>query len=210
MRIARRILPVAILCVVLGTVTAYADDEIRPGELDGRAADARLTLNETITVMVDVEVELDGRTYVLALPATLRVDSQRELGEARLIAANDTRVGMLSWHIRSVDEYRGDYALTRYTTLSPSSSANKLVVVSTDVTNLGRDPLNAIQDIRGEFAYDALGNRYESMRRQCDSINPGATGTCVLVFEIPHLVTLNGLELAVVERRRLAFPAGNE
>lgn len=189
---------------------AQAQETARPSTLSARSAGARLTVNETFTVMVDVEVEIDGQTYLLAVPATLRVDAQRQLDEARLVADNRNRIGGLTWDIRTVEDHLDGYALTAYTTISPASPTNKLIVVTADVTNLGRTPLNAISDIREKLAYDALGNLYQATRTQCDDINPGATGRCTLIFETPPDVTLSGLELAVVDRRRIMLTGGAE
>jgi hypothetical protein len=210
MKSVRFVLPLVALLALAWSFTVYANDETRPAGILARDSDASLTVNETFSVLVDVEVQIDGETFVMAVPATLRVDSRRLLSEARLIADNHKRVGTLAWDIRTVEEHVGEYALTRFTTITPVSPNNKLVVVQADVTNLGRTPLNTIFDLRDELAYDELGNLYDSTRTQCDDINPGATGLCTLVFEVPHAVTLSGLELAVVDRRRMPLTLSGE
>lgn len=210
MKSVRFVLPLVALLALAWSFTVYANDETRPAGILARDAGASLTVNETFTVLVDVEVQIDGETFVMAVPATLRVDARRLLSEARAITDNHKRVGTLVWDVHTVEEHAREYALTRYTTISAGSPGNKLVVVQADVTNLGRAPLNTISDLRDKLAYDELGNVYDSTRTQCDNINPGATGVCTLVFEVPHAVTLSGLELAVVDRRRMPLTLSGE
>lgn len=174
-----------------------------PGSLRAMLSEGVLTINETVPLLAGVEVRIGDDTHVLSLPATLTVDAQAALGAPGFAAADTTRVGILRWKIQEIEEHDSEYAVSQFTTVTASSPANKLVVVHSQATNLGREPFNFTRGLRDEFAYDAVGNLYGSTRRSCDDINPGATALCTLIFDVPADVTIVGLDLAVVDYKRI-------
>lgn len=214
-RVHVTLIAVAILVATVVNVyaTALGNDEpssrpSAPGSLRAQLNDGTLSVSDTLPVMAALEVNLGGQTHLLQVPAVLSIDAQAALADADFLGGREQRIGILHWEIESMEEYDSEYAISQFTSVNTSSPGNKLVVVYSRATNLGREPFKFIGGLREEFAYDEVGNRYDSLRRSCEDINPGATQTCRLIFDVPANVQLVGLDLAVVDYRRIPIPVG--
>ena len=175
----------------------------------GAATDARpggvLTVQQTFPVSASVTVDVNGEVYVLTVPVMITVDTQALLADAVVTSTSMSRVGDLNWEIVGIDEYAEEYVYSKYQSYSPSSADNKLIVVSSKITNLDDAPFEIWPGIDEVKGFDAAGKRYDYEERLCDDVNPGATEPCTYVFDVPKAVTLVGLDLAVVDRKTLRF-----
>ena len=197
-------IPLLIL-IALSTLLLAASVYAQTGSTPLDENSATLSLVETIPVTANVEVNLNGQVYKLAIPVTIDIDTQKDLADALLIAKQVDSVGDLQWKIMEIEEYTDEFELTRYNTVEPSSRDNKLVVFESQLTNLGAEPFEYYRGVSDLYAYDELGNLFDSSERSCDDINPGATLTCTVVFDVPENTTLLGLDLKVTDHKRIPF-----
>ncbi len=192
----------ALLFVAVG-VYAQGDDTETLDENNS----ASLSIVETVPVTASLEVNLNGQIYILAIPATLNIDAQKDLAEALLIAQEVDTVGDVQWQITDIVEYEEEFGLTDFTTLEPSSPDNKLVVVESEVTNLDTEPFVYYLTVNDLLAYDDLGNLFDPIDYSCDDINPGDMRTCRIVFDVPKTTTILGLDLKVIEHKQIPHTA---
>lgn len=168
---------------------------------------ASLSIVETLPVTASVEVNLNGQIYKLAIPVTVNIDAQKDLSDALLTAQTIDRVGDLQWQIGAITEYEEAFDLSQFSTVEPSSPDNKLVVIASNVTNMGAEPFTYYLAVSDLFAYDDLGNLYGSSDQECDDINPGASLGCTIVFDVPKTATILGLDMKVTDHKRIPFSA---
>lgn len=208
------ILTLAALALFIGTVVTHGQDtESAPVEsevvtLDSTDGTATLTLKQQLPLFATVELNINGQIYQLKVPVTLDIDASSILDNVSLKASEASRVGNLDWQITEIREYTDEYS-HGFRTFEPSSPARKLIVVESNVTNLSDAPFE-IYTMDEMLGIDEAGNRYEYEDRVCDTINPGATNSCILIFDVPHSVTLTGLDLTAPHSKTIQFqPSAN-
>lgn len=194
-----------LIVIALSTLLLAVSVHAQTGSTPLDENSATLSLVETIPVTANVEVNLNGQVYKLAIPVTIDIDTQKDLADALLIAKQVDSVGDLQWKIVEIEEYTDEFELTRYNVVEPSSRDNKLVVFESQLTNLGAEPFEYYRGVSDLYAYDELGNLFDSSERSCDDINPGATLTCTVVFDVPENTNLLGLDLKVTDHKRIPF-----
>lgn len=195
-----------VLSMLFVSLVAVASISAQSGEstaLD--ESGASLSIVETIPVTASVEVNINGEIYMLAIPVTVNIDAQKDLADALLTAQAIDRVGDVVWRITAITEYEEEYDLSEYSELQPSSPDNKLVVIDSEITNLDSEPFSYFPGIYERFAYDELGNLFESTDIACNDINPGDTQSCIFVFDVPRTVTILGLDVKVLDHKRIPF-----
>lgn len=203
-------IPLVILSIVILSLLAVAGVFAQSG--DATALDensASLSIVEAVPVVASIEVTLNGEIYTIAIPATVNIDVQKSLSEALLTTQAVDRVGDLRWKITAIEEYGEEFDLNRYSTLEPSSSDNKLVVIRTDLTNLDTEPFTYYANTSDRYAYDSLGNLYATSDEDCDEINPGDTADCTFVFDVPKSVNILGMDVRVEDHKRIPFTAAD-
>jgi hypothetical protein len=201
-------IPLIILSILLASLVAVVSVYAQTGEstpLDENSAS--LSIVETIPVTASVDVSLNGQIYTLAIPVTVNIDAQKDLAEALLTAQEVDRVGVVLWRITEITEYEEEFDLSEYSELQPSSPDNKLVVIDSEVTNMDTEPYSYYASGGERFAYDELGNLYDPTDQSCDDINPGSTQSCLFVFDVPKTATILGLDLRVIDHKRVPFTA---
>jgi hypothetical protein len=166
-----------------------------------------MTVQKTVPVSVSVELNLNGQVYEVSLPATLNVDAQSILMNA--VANEVERVGVLSWVVREIAESTEEFSVNDFMSIEVSSPDNKLVIVTSDVTNLDSEPQDPSYSSAAEIqGFDELGNLYEpDSTRACEELDPGETAPCTVVFDVPQDVTIVGLDLKVQDHKRLTLPS---
>lgn len=206
--IGYRRLSVIVLSMLFVSFVAVASISAQSGEstaLDENSAS--LSIVETIPVTASVEVNINGQIYKLAIPVTVNIDTQKDLADALLTAQAVDVVGDLQWIITNIAEYEEEYEFNDFNTFTPSTPENKLVVIDSELTNLDSDPFNYYLDTGDLLAYDEQGNLYESFEGLCSDINPGNTQSCTLVFDVPMAATIQGMDVEVLEHKRIPFSA---
>ncbi len=201
-------IPLIALSILLLSMVAVVSVYAQTGEsttLD--ESSASLSIVETIPVTASVEVNINGQIYQLAIPVMVDIDAQKDLADALLMAQTIDTVGDVQWKITDIAEYEEEFDLSRFSTVEPSSPHNKLVVVVSQLTNLDSEPFSYYPGIYERFAYDDLGNLYESTEQDCDDINPGNTESCTYVFDVPKTTNILGLDVKVLEHKRIPFTA---
>lgn len=176
--------------------------------LSASAQDApgtQVTVQSTTPVTASVQINIDGNTYFLEIPATVIVDAviSNVEDEARLISQAQRRVGVLDWQIQGIDEYEQEYVHGAYRSSEVSSPDHKLIVVTSSVVNLDTEPFEFWNF--SALGFDETGNTYEYEDRYCDDVNPGAREGCTIVFDVPKNVEIVGLDLSVMDHQRLKF-----
>jgi hypothetical protein len=166
---------------------------------------AALTVQKTIPVSVSVDVSLNGQVYKVSLPATLIVDAQDALLEA--VVAESNRVGVLGWVVMEISESTEEYIANQFSSVEPSSPDNKLVIVTSEVTNLDREPQDPSYSSTAEVqGFDELGNMYEPVSsRFCEELDPGESAPCTIVFDVPNDVKIAGIDLKVTDHKQLTL-----
>lgn len=202
-----RRIPLIVLTIVLLSLAAAATVFAQEGASTLDESTASLSIVETVTTNAQVEVTLNGQTYMITVPVTLNIDAQKSLSDALLTAPTIDRVGDLQWRITAIESYQEPYDLDRFTTLEPSSPDNKLVVIRAALTNLDSQPFVYYLGASDIFAYDDLGNFYTVTERTCEDINPGDTQTCTFAFDVPATATIAGMDVKVLDHKRIPFGA---
>lgn len=168
---------------------------------------ASLSIVETVPVTASVEVNINGQSYMLAIPVTVNIDAQKDLADALLTSQAVDRVGDVRWIITGISEYEEEFDLNDFSTLEPSSADNKLVVIESDITNFDAEPFLYYANTSDRLAYDDLGNLYSASDEQCDEINPGDTQSCTFVFDVPLSTNIQGMDVKVIQHKRIPFTA---
>lgn len=168
-----------------------------------------LTLQQTIPLSATINIEINGERYQIAVPATINLDAQAALLDAYLKTTTQSQVGVLDWQITDITEYTEEYAYSDFRIYEPSRPGNKLIVITSDTTNLDQEPFErfAYGDLQ---AIDAEGKRYENEHQLCDAVNPRTTETCILIFDVPTDVTLVGLDLKVTDHKQIFYQPDTE
>jgi outer membrane lipoprotein-sorting protein len=198
-------LPLIVLTLVLLSLLAVAGVFAQGSETVLDESNASLSIVQTVPVTASVEVNINGQIHLLAVPVLLNIDAQQNLADALLTAQTIDVVGDVQWVITGITEYDEEYDLSQFSTLEPSSPDNKLVVFESNLTNLGSEPFVYWTDSTDRYAYDDLGNLYESIDESCDDINPGSTQLCTFVFDVSDSATLLGLDVKVYDHKRVPF-----
>ena len=192
------------LLALLATVSVFAQTGTTPRPIDNSASFA---IVESIPVTASVQVNINGEIYHLAIPVTVNIDAEKDLADALLTAPATNVIGNVVWEIMAITEHTGEYALSQFSTVRPSTG-NKIVAIESSITNLASTPFTYAWETRDRYAYDSLGNLYETTDYRCDDLNPGSTGTCLLIFDVPQTATLLGLEMSIYHHKRIPFRAG--
>ncbi|MCB0084068.1 MAG: hypothetical protein KDE47_24185 [Caldilineaceae bacterium] len=165
-----------------------------------------LTVKQTVSTLANVEVNINGQTYVVNVPVTVDIDAQAALEDASLKTDNNSKVGLLSWKLGDIHEVADEYIHDRYSSIEVSSDENKLIVVTSDVTNFDNEThdldWSSFADVLG---FDELGNTYEVEARYCGEADPGETVSCTVVFDVPQNVVISGVEVQVIDKKRLTL-----
>jgi hypothetical protein len=193
-----------IMAIALVSLFATASVSAQSAESALDEADVSLSIVEAVTTSAQVEVTIDGEMHVITVPVTINIDATKSLSDALLTSSTVDRVGDLTWKITAITEYGEEYELNNFNTLEPSVG-NKLVVITSELTNLDSQPFAYWISTSDRFAYDDLGNLYEEADYECDDINPGDTRTCVLVFDVPTTANILGVDVKVTDHKRLPF-----
>lgn len=201
-------IPLAILSVVLVSLVAVAGVYAQTGESTALDEDgASLSIVETVPVTASVDVNINGQIYKLAIPVTVNIDAQQDLSDALLSAQAVDRVGIVLWKITAITEHDDKFDLSAFQEIEPSSPDNKLVVVESDVTNMDTEPYSYYASGGERLAYDEAGNLYDATDQSCDDINPGSKQSCIFVFDVPKTANILGLDLKVIDHKRIPFTA---
>jgi len=191
--------------LAIGLVVVVSGHEGKPNTPAGEVPAGSVTVRQTFPVSASVTVDVNGEVYLLTVPAMISVDTQVLLANAVVSSSNSSRVGVLDWVILGIDEYTNEYVYSKYQSYSSESVDNKLIVVSSKITNLDIKPFENWRGIDSVEGFDAAGSRYEYSEKLCDDVNPGATEACTFVFDVPKTVAIIGLDLAVIDRKSIRF-----
>jgi len=198
-------IPLIVLSIVLLSLVAFVSVFAQTSAttpIDDNSAS--FSLVQTLPVTASVEVNINGQVYLLDIPVTVNIDAKKNLADALLTAPAVDRVGDVIWRITAIDEYEDEFDMSEYSELQPSSPDNKLVVIDSEITNLDSEPFSYY--VGGErSAYDELGNLYDSTDQTCPDLNPGDTQSCIFVFDVPKTATLVGLDVKVIDHKRIPF-----
>ncbi len=200
-------IPLISLTMLLLVLIAAASAIAQSSDTSDNDASAALSIVETITTNAQVEITLNGQTHIITVPVTLNIDATRNLADSLLTAPATDRVGDLIWKIGSIVEHDAEYQLSRFETVTPSPG-NKLVVITSHLTNLDSQPFTYWLKTSNRYAYDDLGNLYDEADYTCEDINPGETRTCVSVFDVPTTANILGVDVEVTDHKRLPFLGG--
>ena len=190
----------SVCLVAVANVSAQTD---QTSSLDENSAS--ISIVESLPVTASIDVNINGEIYKIAIPATVIIDAKKSLAEALLHVQNADQVGDLSWKITGITEYEDAFDLSQFTTVEPTSPDNKLVVVTSELTNLGAEPFTFYIGVSDLYAYDNVGNLFDPSDYECDDINPGASLGCTIVFDVPKTVLILGLDMKVQDHKRLPF-----
>ena len=158
-----------------------------------------------------VPVELDGQQYLVKVPVTIDIDAAVPLTSSLVTVPATARVGQLGVEILEAAEFTEETTIvmpgywgTGEEDLAPSSDENKLVAVSFRITNTGAE-----QGSLGSYnvkGVDDTGRLFEETEFSCEEVNPGGTGRCMIVFDVPADVEIAGLDVEVTDHRQIALP----
>lgn len=168
---------------------------------DSVPAGSKLTVDQTIPISATVEVNINGKLYKIDLPATVHISVQSLIAA---VAEQKDIVGDVSIVITDISDQKGKYTYNDYHKAEVSNpESNKLEIVSIDVKNISKDPV----DLRyGTITgFDSAGKTYESSNVFCDSVNPGETKSCAVVFDVVKDVNIAGISVKVTYTRDLTF-----
>lgn len=182
-----------VLMLLATSVAASAQSNVSTGRIQ-----------ETRTITAEVEINLNGETFLIQVPAEVTIDHQFDLSQETAVASVTQRVGVLNWYIVTIEEHEEFYVHGPYREVEVSTPNNKLVVVKSEITNLDNEPFSTF-DFDELLGVDETGKTYEYSERFCDDVNPGATDDCTLVFDVADNVSIVGLDLKVVDHRRLMY-----
>jgi hypothetical protein len=200
-------IPLLVLTLVLLSLLAVAGASAQTSENTSNENNASFSITQTVPVTASVEVNINGQIHVLAIPVMVSIDAQQSLADALLTAPTVDVVGDVQWVITSITEYEEEFDLSQFSTLQPASPDNKLVVIESDLTNLGAEPFTYWIGSSDQFAYDDLGNLFEATDQACEDINPGDTQNCTFVFDVPDSTNILGMDVKVLEHKRIPFSA---
>lgn len=189
-----------VLLALITAATVFAQD----GDTTLDESAASLSIVETLTTSAQVEIAINGEIHVLTVPVSINIDATKSLADALLTTATTDRVGDVNWRITDITEYDTEYDLNNFSTLEPSTG-NKLVVITSELTNLDSQPFTYWLKASNRFAYDAVGNLYDEADYECDDIQPGDSRTCILVFDVPVSAEIQGLDVEVVDHKRIPY-----
>lgn len=198
-------IPLIILNILLLSLIAVVGASAQTSETALDESSASLSIVETIPVTANVEVNINGEIYMLAIPVMVNIDAQQDLADALLAAQAIDVVGDLQWKITAISEYEEEFELSQFSIVQPSSPDNKLVVIESDLTNLDDEPFTYYAILSDGFAYDELGNLFAPTDQACNEINPGVTQSCVLVFDVPKTSNILGMDVKVTDHKRIPF-----
>lgn len=191
--------------IVISVSTASAIALAQDGETAVNEQSGTVSIVQTVPVSASVEVNINGQIYTVAIPVMVNIDTQQDLSQALLTTQAVHIAGDVQWIITAITEYQEEYELNDYRVLAPSSPNNKLVIIESELTNLDSAPFSYNQKTSDQFAYDELGNLYQPLDRACEDINPGSTGTCSLVYDVPLTTTIQGIDIEVIDHKRISF-----
>ncbi len=202
------VLTVLLLIPVIALAQGSASDVV---ELVFGDNGAQVGITDTIESVAAVTIEVDGQRYLIKVPVTIDIDAVLPLSDSLVSIPAGARVGQLGLVITDVEEFaeETDVVFPGYwggyeETYEPSDEGYKLVVVYVEVTNAGSE--QAYLDSYYTVAVDDLGRTFEEIDYGCDSIDPGQTGACVFIFDVPDNVELVGLDVQALDRRQISFP----
>ncbi len=172
---------------------------------------AQIGVKDTITSVANVSIQLEGKEYLLQVPITVDIDATLPLTSSLVTVDSLSRVGGMAFQITDIEETTDEIEVVLPSPYSdeeeefePSVDGNKIVVIKFTTTNVGdeEDRLWS-SSIKG---VDATGRLFEEMEVQCDDMNPGETGRCVIVFDIDEAVDIVALDVEIMDHRQLPIP----
>ncbi len=205
-----RRLAVPILITVLLLIPVIALAQGNAIELSFTDGGARVGITDTIESIAAVTVEIDGQQYLLKVPVTIDIDAAVPLTSSVASVPAAARVGQLGVEILEVAEFTEETEIVfpgywgGRQDVAPSSEENKLVAIAFGITNVGREQLSL--DSYNTKGIDDTGRLFEEIDFSCEDVNPGGSGRCMIVFDVPAEVSITGLDIEITDHRQIAIP----
>ncbi|MGI6209357.1 MAG: hypothetical protein ACOYEW_14240 [Anaerolineae bacterium] len=197
---------VAILLLVPAIALAQGTSS-EPVELSFTDGGAQVGITDTIASVAAVTVELNGQQYLLKVPVTIDIDTAVPLTSSLVTVPASARVGQLGIEILEVEEFTEETEVAfpgfwgGEKDLAPSSEENKLVVIGFNIINAGVERRSL--DGYNTQGVDETGRLFEETGFSCEDANPGGTGRCVAVFDVPSDVNIVALDIEVTDHRQI-------
>ena len=205
----KSIILIGLFLLLLIPMVAVAQDDIV--ELIFTDGGAKVGVKDTITSVANVSVELDGKQYLMKVPVTIEIDSVVPLTSSLVTVESASRVGTLAIEIVATAEYTDEIEIIvpglfgdREETYEPKVDGNKIAVIEFNVTNIGDEETEL--SFYSAQGVDDTGRLFEESDLNCELINPGETGWCVMVFDIDSDVDIVALDLEVTDHRQIPIP----
>ena len=200
---------IGLLLLLLIPMIAIAQDDIV--ELMFTDGGSKVGIKDTITSVANVSVELDGKEYLIKVPVTISIDSIVPLTSSLVTVESTAKVGDLAVEITATSEYTGAIELVvpglfgdTEVEYEPTIEGNKVVAVEFNTTNIGDEKTDlSFYSVQG---VDDTGRLFDEKDLSCESINPGETGRCVIVFDIDSDIDIVALDLEIMDRRQIPIP----
>jgi hypothetical protein len=198
-----------ILALLLVPAAVVAQDDIAEIiELVFTDGGSKIAITDTFESVASVMVEVDGMQYLMKVPVTIDIDAMVPVTSSIMTAKTSASIGPFALDIvamtESVDEIEvmvPGYSGETEEEYEPSVEGNKVVVIEFTTTNIGDEEETLYSSyIQG---IDDIGRLFEETDLECESVNPGETGRCVIVFDIDQSLDIVGLDLELTAHRRI-------
>ncbi len=209
----KSIIVAGLFLLLLVPAVALAQDTIV--ELVFSAGGSQVNITDTFTTTAAVSVEVNGTQYLMKVPITVDIDSTLPLTSSLVTVENTARVGSMGIEITGIQEATEGIEVVvpgryedREEEFEPSADGNKIVVVSFNITNLGveEDTLSSYS-VQG---VDDTGRLFDEEGLECDYVNPGETGRCVMILDVDQAVDIVALDIELPDHRQIPIPPPSE
>ena len=198
-----------ILALLLVPAAVLAQDDIAQIiELVFTDGGSKVAITDTFESVASVTVEVDGMQYLMKVPVTIDIDAMVPVTSSLMATKTSATVGPFALDVIALTESEDEvevmvpgYMGETEEEFEPSVEGNKVVVVEFNMTNIGDEEeslySSSIQGI------DDTGRLFDETDFECETVNPGETGRCVIVFDVNTGVDIAGLDLEVQAHRTI-------
>ncbi len=209
----KTIIVAGLFLLLLVPAVALAQDTIV--ELVFSAGGSQVSITDSFTSTAAVSVEVNGTRYLMKVPISVNIDSTLPLTSSLVTVENMARVGSMGIEITGIQEATEEIEVVlpgpfedREEDFEPSVDGNKIVVVNFNITNLGVE-----EDSLGSYAaqgVDDTGRLFDEEKLECEYVNPGETGRCVMIFDVDQAVDIVALDIELPDHRQIPIPPPSE
>jgi len=201
---------IVILLVLLIPTAAIAQDDII--DLIFTDGGTSIEISKTITSVANVKMELDGIQYQVQVPVTIDIDTLAPLSSSQVAADSASVVGQYAITFGEYTEATDEVEIVipglffgREKEVEPSAEGRKVVIIRFDATNLGEE-----EDGLGSYGVqgvDETGRLFDEIEFDCERVNPGETGKCIIIFDVEEEINIVGLNVETTHSRTLPISA---